>query len=60
MSTITDGELEKCYRTIACIVRDRGDKYLPVFQRIHQEVENRKGQRELKDIALQTANLLLS
>ena len=52
---VTDEELEKPYKIIAKIVRDYGDKYLPIFQRIHDEVERRKANQGLKDIALQIA-----
>jgi hypothetical protein len=56
MDGINDDELNRCYRIIACIVRDKGDKYLPIFQRVHDEIESRKANRKLKDIALQAAS----
>lgn len=52
---VTDEELERAYRIIAKIVHDYGDKYLPIFQRIHEEVEARKAKQGLKDIALLVA-----
>ena len=47
--------LEEAYQIMARIVRDYGDKYLPVFKRLHEEREVRKANQGLKDIALQVA-----
>lgn len=52
---VTDEDLETSYKIMAMIVRNYGDKYLPVFKRIHEEREMRKAQSDLKDIALQIA-----
>lgn len=52
---ITEEVLEEAYRIMARIVRDYGEKYLPIFKRLHEEREIRKAKQELKDIALQIA-----
>ncbi len=54
-NTVTDEMLERAYTIIAKIIRDHGDKYLPIFKRIHEEREARKANQDLKDIALQIA-----
>lgn len=53
--TVSDEDLAKAYKIMAKVIRDHGDKYLPVFQRLHEEMETRKSKQGLKDIALQIA-----
>lgn len=53
--TVSDEEVEKAYKIMAGVIRDHGDKYLPVFQRLHEEYEQRKAKRDLKNLALQIA-----
>lgn len=53
--TVSDEEVEKAYKIMAAVIRDHGDKYLPVFQRLHEEYEQRKAKRDLKNLALQVA-----
>jgi hypothetical protein len=45
-------DLEECYLKMARIVKDFGDQYLPIFERLHQEMEQRKMQQDMKAIAL--------
>lgn len=52
---LTDERLNEAYEIMAGIVRDLGDEYLPVFKRLHEEIEKRKAAGNLKDIALQVA-----
>lgn len=52
---VTDEMLEKAYSIMAKIIRDHGDKYLPIFKRLHEERELRKAKQDLKNIALQVA-----
>ena len=52
---ITDEQFEKAYRIAATIVRDHGDKYLPVFKRIEEERKKRSCDLELLKLALQSA-----
>jgi len=52
---VTDQMFEDAYRIMAKIIRDHGDKYLPVFKRLHEERINRIAKRDLKNIALQIA-----
>lgn len=48
---VTDELLESAYLIIAGIVTAHGEKYLPVFKRIHEEVQERKAQKNLLSIA---------
>jgi hypothetical protein len=52
---VTDETIEEAYRIMARIVRNHGEKYLPVFKRLHEENEQRKAIRTLWDIALRIA-----
>ncbi|HTN46365.1 MAG TPA: hypothetical protein VL098_08470 [Flavipsychrobacter sp.] len=52
---VTDERLEEAYTIMAAIIRDHGDKYLPVFKRLHEERLQRKEKNDLKAIALQVA-----
>jgi hypothetical protein len=54
---LSDELVEEAYITMAQIIRDHGDKFLPVFQRIHEIREQRKAKRDLKNIALQIASI---
>lgn len=51
--TVTDARLEEAYTIMAAIIRDHGDKYLPIFKRLHEERLQRKANSDLKEIALQ-------
>ena len=51
----TDEAVEEAYKIMARIVRDYGEKYLPVFKRLHDEHEERKAKRDLTNIALKIA-----
>lgn len=52
---LTDENLQAAYKIIAGIVRQHGETYLPVFKRIHEEVELRKKQNDLLSLAIQIA-----
>lgn len=54
-NSVTDEMLEQAYIIMAKIIRDHGEKYLPVFNRLHKEREARKAKQDLKNIALQIA-----
>jgi len=49
---ISDELLEECYVYMAFVVKDYGDKFLPIFERLHREREKRKSQKEMLEIAL--------
>ncbi len=49
---ITDEMLFESYTIMAHIVSAHGDNYLPIFERLHTEVENRKAKKELIDTAI--------
>lgn len=54
--TVSDEDVEKAYKIMAAIVRDHGEKYLPVFKRLHEEYEDSKAKQNLKNIALKIAS----
>lgn len=49
---ISDELLEECYIYMAFVVEDYGEKFLPIFERLHREREKRKSQKEMLEIAL--------
>lgn len=50
---MTEENIEKAYTIIAKIVVNYGDKYLPVFQRMHEIKEAYQSKQNLKNLALQ-------
>ncbi len=52
---ITDELFDECYQTAARLVRIHGEKYLPIFERMHQEKERRKEKKSLLKQAYFTA-----
>tara|TARA_R110000868_G_scaffold1211_2_gene9368 strand:- start:95309 stop:95578 length:270 start_codon:yes stop_codon:yes gene_type:complete len=48
-------ELYECYNKLACIIKEHGDEYLPLFERVHNEIESRKEKNRMVDIALRVA-----
>ncbi len=48
-------KLEQAYSLMAVVIRDYGVKYLPIFKRLHEEMEAVKARRDLQSIALQIA-----
>ena len=44
--------LEECYIFMAHIVKSYGEHYLPIFERLHTEIETRKHQNKMLDKAL--------
>lgn len=52
---VTDDMLDTAYSIMAAIIRDHGEKYLPIFKRLHEERLQRKARNNLKEIALQVA-----
>lgn len=53
---LKEENLEKAYIMMARIVRDYGDKYMPIFQRVHDIRNTYKAKQDLKNIALQIAH----
>ena len=51
-----DEKLEKAYFIMAEIIRDHGEKYLPIFKRLHEEREKRKANMDLISIAIKAAD----
>jgi hypothetical protein len=49
---VTDEILHDCYAVMAEVVTRYGDTYLPIFERIHKELEARKKRQALLDKAL--------
>jgi hypothetical protein len=56
MNNLIDGiskdQLMNCYRLAAQVASIYGDAYLPVFQRLHDEVEKTKRNADIKSIAM--------
>lgn len=40
--------IEECYQFMALIVDKYGDTYLPIFIRLHKEIEKRKEQDQIR------------
>jgi hypothetical protein len=53
---VTDTMLDDAYIIMAGIIRNHGEKYLPIFKRLHEERLQRKADSDLKKIALQIAD----
>ena len=56
---MTAENIERAYIIMARIVRDYGDKYMPIFQRMHEIRKAHKSNQDLKNIALQIAQISL-
>ena len=52
---VTLPNIEIAYKTAAQLVARYGDGFLPIFERLHQELEQAKAQDQLKRIALEVA-----
>ena len=48
--------IEKAYKVYAWVVKTYGDKYLPTFIRMHEELEKRKHREHMKQIATKVAD----
>lgn len=46
-------QIKRAYVIAAKIVSEYGDTYLPVFERLHQEIKMLEAQNDLKSIAFQ-------
>lgn len=55
---VTLQQLREGYKITAKIVSTYGDKYLPIFKRLHDEMEKRMAEETLKNIALQVAQTM--
>ena len=54
-SDITYERLKNCYVTVAKIVATHGDVYLPIFERLHTELEEFKNKQDMLERAFQVA-----
>lgn len=52
---VTMEELQECYESLAQIVKKHGKEYLPLFERVHNEIQMRKKENRLIDIAHRVA-----
>ena len=50
-------DLERAYIIAAEIVQRYGDTYLPIFERLHIEMQKLRQKQDLKDIAMNIANI---
>ncbi|MEQ9299215.1 MAG: hypothetical protein RIF33_11645 [Cyclobacteriaceae bacterium] len=53
---INVASLEKCLKTIAKVVAEYGKDYLPIFERVYAELEKKRQQQTILDMALNLAN----
>lgn len=53
---LTPEQIRKVYKIAAEVVRLYGDTYLPVFERIHEEVEKINQKQSMKTLALSVAS----
>jgi len=56
---LTDEKFNAAYLIIAEIVAKHGDKYLPIFKRLHEEKLQRKANADLKAIALSAVSYMV-
>jgi len=52
---VSDQVLLESYIVMAEIVQHYGEQYLPIFERLHEEIDSRQKKRELLDAALKAA-----
>lgn len=52
---VSDKILQESYIVMAEIVQTYGEQYLPIFERLHEEIDSRQQKRELLDAALKAA-----
>ena len=52
---INEETLSHCLITLAHVVKEHGDDYLPIFERIKNELDDYRHSQSLKDIALNIA-----
>ena len=57
-ATITLTQLQTAYKIAAKVVTQYGDVYMPIFKRLHEEVDKRMAEEKLKNIALQVAQTM--
>lgn len=53
---LTVNEIQAAYKIAAKIVAMYGDAYLPVFKRLHSEIEKINQAKSIKSIALEIAS----
>lgn len=53
---ITDELLKESYIFMAHIVKTYGEQFLPIFERLHSELESRKAKRSMLDAAMELSN----
>ena len=53
---LTEEQIKHAYQIAAKVVRLHGDKYLPIFQRLHIEMEKIKQNEQIKAIALSVSS----
>ena len=49
---VTDKMLQESYIVMAEIVKCYGEHYLPIFERLHEEIDNRRKTRKLSIICI--------
>jgi len=52
---VTDTMLQESYVIMAEIVKTYGEQYLPIFERLHEEIDDRQKKRALLDAVLKAS-----
>lgn len=52
---MTSNNLSRCYYIAAKVVAEFGDTYLPVFERLHNEIQKHQEKSDIKSLALRVA-----
>jgi len=52
---ITYKQIQECHKVAAQIVKEYGEDYLPIFERLHQEVKNHERKSRLLNTAFEIA-----
>lgn len=51
-----EDDLDRCYKIMAKVVKKHGDDFLPIFERLHKEIQAREERNKLRNIALKVAD----
>ena len=56
IDAITYADIQESYELMANIVIEHGDEYLPIFERLHDELKNHMAKRKLLSKAFEISN----
>jgi hypothetical protein len=52
---VTLKQLKSCYSYLALLIKSGNNEVLPLFERLHREIESRKRDHHIKQIAMNVA-----